>query len=166
MHPLFNPLFVEYCAYFNGNNDYFECHEVLEEYWKNIAPGEKEHPLVGYVQLATGMYHWRRGNVIGAARILVKAKTIFEQTPASSFYAYINLPALLTQIDHVLTTIEQQQAFQAFVFPITNDELQEIVNEQIKLLPVLSNNFIVNKHMLRDRSDILEARAEKLRKAK
>ncbi|MER2115318.1 MAG: DUF309 domain-containing protein, partial [Solibacillus isronensis] len=41
MHPLFHPLFIDYCAYFNGNNDYFECHEVLEEYWKEIAPREK-----------------------------------------------------------------------------------------------------------------------------
>ena len=41
MHPLFHPLFVDYCAYFNGNEDYFECHEVLEEYWKEVAPGDK-----------------------------------------------------------------------------------------------------------------------------
>ncbi|RKJ17377.1 DUF309 domain-containing protein, partial [Butyricicoccus sp. 1XD8-22] len=60
MHSLFHPLFVQYFTYFNGNKDYFECHEVLEEYWKILAPGDKKHPLVGYIQLATGMYHWRR----------------------------------------------------------------------------------------------------------
>ena len=85
MHPLLHPLFIDYCAYFNGNEDYFECHEVLEEYWKVVAPGEKLHPLVGYVQLATGMYHWRRENFDGAARILKKAIDNLETNEALEY---------------------------------------------------------------------------------
>ena len=30
--------YIEYLMYFHGNRDYFECHEVLEEYWKEVSP--------------------------------------------------------------------------------------------------------------------------------
>ena len=36
MHPYHHPLFVNFIVYFNSNQDYFECHEVLEEYWKSF----------------------------------------------------------------------------------------------------------------------------------
>ena len=65
MHPYHHPLFVNFIVYFNENQDYFECHEVLEEYWKSLPDGGKEHPLTAYILLATGMYHWRRGNTTG-----------------------------------------------------------------------------------------------------
>lgn len=61
-------------------------HEVLEEYWKDIAPGDKNHPLVGYVQLATGLYHWRRGNFTGAVRILQKALANFQYNVGHAFF--------------------------------------------------------------------------------
>ncbi|MEK4424717.1 DUF309 domain-containing protein [Solibacillus sp. FSL K6-1523] len=163
MHPLFHPLFVDYCSYFNGNEDYFECHEVLEEYWKEIAPGEKQHPLVGYVQLATGLYHWRRGNFVGASRILQKAMTIFEKNDPSHFYEYLNMSDLLEQMHNSLQLIQEAQHFVAFKLPIVNDGLQLLVSQKITSLPPLSTQFIMNKHMLRDRSDILAAREAKKR---
>lgn len=163
MHPLFHPLFVDYCSYFNGNEDYFECHEVLEEYWKEIAPGEKQHPLVGYVQLATGLYHWRRGNFVGANRILQKAMLILEKNDAPLFYEYINKHDLLEQMHNSLQHIQNSQDFIAFQLPIINDALQLLVSQKITSLPSLSTQFIMNKHMLRDRSDILAEREAKKR---
>ena len=73
MKPLYNPLFVKFIVYFNENQDFFECHEVLEEYWKLSPDRTKEHPLVGYILLSTAMYHWRRGNTTGADRTIKKA---------------------------------------------------------------------------------------------
>lgn len=26
--------YLEYLVYFHADRDYFECHEILEEYWK------------------------------------------------------------------------------------------------------------------------------------
>lgn len=164
MHPLFQQLFVDYCTYFNGNKDYFECHEVLEEYWKDIAPGDKDHPFVGYVQLATGLYHWRRGNTDGALRILKKAKRNVEANRDAIFFEFVNLPQLLQDIDTTLERIIKCKPFQPFQLVITNATLQTMVSEQIAKLPEQDPAFLFNKHMLRDRSDILEARAEKLRK--
>ena len=160
MHPLFHPLFVDYCAYFNGNEDYFECHEVLEEYWKKIAPKDKKHVLVGYIQIATGLYHWRRGNLIGATRTLTKAREILLQNTQSIFIEFIALDELLLKIDNALLQIASNLSFSSFQFPITNLELRSLVSEQIKLIPYENLEFLVNKHMLRDRSLILQEREE------
>ena len=164
MHPLFHPLFVDYCVYFNGNKDYFECHEVLEEYWKEIAPKEKEHALVGYIQVATGLYHWRRGNLVGASRILHKARKILLQNTQSIFVEYIALDELLQQVENSLLKITANKTFSSFQFPITNVELQSVVSKKIKLLPIENPSFLLNKHMLRDRSSILLEREEKKKK--
>ena len=52
MHPHQHPLFVNFIVYFNENQDYFECHEVLEEYWKSLPDGcTKDHPLTAYILL-------------------------------------------------------------------------------------------------------------------
>ncbi|MEK4385351.1 DUF309 domain-containing protein [Solibacillus sp. FSL W7-1464] len=163
MHPLFHPLFINYCAYFNGNNDYFECHEVLEEYWKEIAPKEKLHPLVGYVQLATGMYHFRRANVTGAARIMEKAVVNFELNRSSEFFEYIDVDQLLHLMRNLLRKMQDKEPFAHFPLPITNQHLQEIVQQRIKAIPIMDSHFLFNKHMLRDRTEILEAREFKKR---
>lgn len=163
MHPLFHPLFIDYCAYFNGNNDYFECHEVLEEYWNEIAPKEKLHPLVGYVQLATGMYHFRRANVTGAARIMEKAIVNFELNRNRAFFEYIDVEQLLLLMKTQLRKMRENEPFVHFLLPVTDQQLQEKVQQRIKAIPIMDSHFICNKHMLRDRTEILEAREFKKR---
>lgn len=158
MHPLFHPLYVDYCTFFNGNQDYFECHEVLEEYWKIISPGNKAHPLVGYVQLATGMYHWRRNNTAGASKILKKAMNNFSTNQSSLFFEYIDYDELCTNCATSIDLINKGAAFKSFKLTFTNKELAALVNQKIEELPTISYDYLLHKHMLRDRTDILEAR--------
>ncbi|MGE6514569.1 DUF309 domain-containing protein [Lysinibacillus sphaericus] len=159
MHPQHHTLFIDYCAYFNGNGDYFECHEVLEEYWKDIAPGDKNHPLVGYVQLATGLYHWRRGNFTGAVRILQKALHNLQDNVGHIFVTEIDYEKLLTLLKETIATIQKGKSFQAFQLPIS-PTLQELTVVRIQLLPSNSHDYLLHKHMLRDRSHILAERQE------
>ena len=158
MHPLLHPLYVDFCTYFNGNQDYFECHEVLEEYWKLCAPGEKTHPLVGYVQLATGMYHWRRNNRIGAMKILKKAQQNFTLNDSSPYFEFIDFDDLCKNCEISLKAIDNEEPFRAFKLSLQNETLISLVNSKIAELPSLPKDFLLHKHMLRDRSDILEAR--------
>ncbi|WP_332649322.1 DUF309 domain-containing protein [Lysinibacillus sp. 54212] len=162
MHHSFHPLYVDFCTYFNGNQDYFECHERLEEYWKEVAPGEKLHPLVGLIQLATGLYHWRRENFTGAARSLEKSLRNFHSNAESSFLAPFRIENLIHHIEDALINIKNERAFQSFDLPIEHKELQQLVQHQIAELPHESPQFLLHKHKLRDRSDVLEARAKKL----
>lgn len=166
LHPLFHPLFVDFCAYFNAREDYFECHEVLEEYWKEVAPGERLHPLVGYVQLATGLYHYRRGNVVGAARILAKAQANLQQNANSPFTEFVDAQQLLHQIEHTRARLAASAPFEPFTLRLTNAALEQLVNTKAASLPTEAHHYVHNKHMLRDRSDILAARAEKMKRSR
>lgn len=163
MHPLFHPLFVKYCAYFNGNQDYFECHEVLEEYWKTVAPGDKNHPLVGYVQVAVGMYHWRRNNTAGALRMLEKALSNFTRNQGSAYFDFLNFSELYIKCEFSLEAIKTNEPFRPFLLQLRNEEFAELVSKEIAQLPSFSKDFLLHKHMRRDRSDILRERDAKLK---
>ena len=162
MHPLFHPLYIDYCTYFNGNRDYFECHEVLEEYWKQIAPGKRNHPLVGYIQVATGMYHWRRGNRKGAIRILQKGFKILNEQRNSIFYEKIDIDNFLDNIEYRIEQLNKNEVFTPFDLIITDDELKKIVDERICNSAPVDEQFILHKHSLRDRSEIIALRNKKL----
>lgn len=163
MHPMYHPLFVQFLTYFNGNQDYFECHEVLEEYWKEIAPRDKTHPLTGWIQLATGLYHWRRENFSGAKTILKKAYITLEQSVNSSFMEEMDGIAILQLMQQARNAVEKKEPFQKFILPITSETLEKQVLISIALLKETDAHFLQHKHMLRDRSDILLARDEKRR---
>jgi hypothetical protein len=164
MHPYHHPLFSEFIVYFNENEDYFECHEVLEEYWKSLENRNKAHPLTAFILLSTAMYHWRRGNFDGALRTLRKAernfKTLSEQSP---FNELLNFEQLQNDISKSLTLLNNRNTFQPFKICIRSSDLQQIVKNNsisMNLLPFGSDS-IIHKHMLRDRTDILKEREEK-----
>lgn len=163
MHQPFHPLYVDYCIYFNGNQDYFECHEVLEEYWKEIAPGDKKHSLVGLIQVATGLYHWRRENYIGANRILQKALDNIKNNQNSPFLAPLNSIELQEQLEKSIKLTASHQPFQPFSLNIRDAQLANQVQQSIQHQPKEDMTFLLHKHKLRDRSDILLARAQKRR---
>lgn len=157
-----HPSYIDFYAYFNGNQDYFECHEVLEEYWKEVAPGDKEHVLVGLVQLATGMYHWRRNNLRGAAKTLTKAVHNITRNEQSIFLKPLNLSLLEKQILHSISQVEQHKPFHSFKIAIVDCEFKKLVDNRILEQPVIDEHFLLHKHMLRDRTEILKARAAKM----
>ncbi|WP_432355079.1 DUF309 domain-containing protein [Sporosarcina sp. A2] len=165
MHPYYHPLFVEFLVYFNGNQDYFEGHEVLEEYWKSIPGYNKSHPLTAYILLSTGMYHWRRGNSQGASRTIDKA-FLRLSTLDSKFELYkneVDFQQLLKDIDHARNEIALGKSFHAIEIKLLSPYLLELVQtkkEQLLLLTFGSDD-VIHKHMLRDRSDILKLRNEK-----
>ena len=162
MKPLYNPLFVKFIVYFNENQDFFECHEVLEEYWKLLPDRTKEHPLIGYILLSTAMYHWRRGNTIGADRTIIKAISRLEQISKEhpSFSDGINIESLLKNGTIASQQIKQEQPFSTFQIEVTSTKIQSLIQEikpSMDLLPYGSDD-VIHKHMLRDRSDILKER--------
>ena len=164
MHPLFHPLYIDFCTYFNGNQDYFECHEVLEEYWKEIAPGEKKHPLVGYIQIATGLYHWRRGNYVGAKKILSKGLLIFDNEHAdNAFFEKIDFNQFVADVRTTIKRVEEGLEFQPFKLNIIDEKLKTLVNKAIKTLSEQNIEYLLNKHALRNRTDIIEERLNNLR---
>ena len=165
MHPYHHPLFVNFIVYFNSNQDYFECHEVLEEYWKSIPNRDKSHPLTAYILLSTGMYHWRRGNLNGAKRTLEKAmaKLSASEIDTPAFTDEIDFHLLLQNLKNAISRLKQQLPFESFPIVIKSPTLTKLVHkaeQSMELLP-FGDDAVIHKHMLRDRSDILREREEK-----
>jgi len=165
MKPLHNPFFVKFIVYFNENQDFFECHEELEEYWKSIPNSTKEHPLASYILLSTGLYHWRRGNSVGALRTLKKAiKGMSDQVEFyPEFSDGIDFDELCENVGKAIMQIENGQPFVSFPIKVTSPVLTSLTTEimpSMKLLPFGSDS-VIHKHMLRDRSAIIQERNEK-----
>ncbi|MUG65539.1 hypothetical protein CHH75_08815 [Paenibacillus sp. 7541] len=66
----YEPLYVAFLVYFNRDQDYFECHEVLEELW---LKKDRDPRYKGLLQVAVGLYHFRNGNIRGGYKMLSSA---------------------------------------------------------------------------------------------
>jgi predicted metal-dependent hydrolase len=123
----YEELYISYLIYFNRDQDYFECHEVLEELWlhKNRDPLYK-----GLLQVAVGLYHFRNHNIIGGLKMMHSAANQLEQYPA--ILLGIELGVLVSQVRHYAKQLER---FKENPFPyydlsiiIVDPTLQQMVN--------------------------------------
>lgn len=165
MYPLHHKLFVKFIVYFNRNQDYFECHEVLEEYWKSLPKAKKDHPLTAFILLATGMYHWRRGNLSGAHRTLKKAneRMVASLQDFTDFTDGIDFHGLHEDLGRTICRVDEGQPFSSFPIVVTSPDLLFLTNEMENTMDLLpfGSDAVIHKHMLRDRGDILREREEK-----
>lgn len=59
--------YLDFLFEFHMVRDYFECHEIMEAYWKSKETyPSKQTAEVALLQLSVGLYHWRRKNYDGA----------------------------------------------------------------------------------------------------
>ena len=154
---------MAFLKHFNETNDYFECHEFLEDYWKEVSPRHKNHALTSLILLATSMYHWRRGNLTGSLKTMRTSLKRMELTKDSPYFENLNYQCLIENMNHSLHLMTNHQKFQGFTIEITNPALQSKVRE-LHLETNESLEFLIHKHMLRDRSEILEEREREKKK--
>src|SRR4051812_25464043 len=117
--------YIEYLVHFHGNRDYFECHEILEDYWKKIDNRNKESIWVGLIQLAVANYHHRRGNFNGASRTLQKSLRILSINKEGLRKLGIEFTLLVKQMNEQLIQIENNQDYQSTILPIYSKSLVE-----------------------------------------
>jgi len=162
--------YIQFLAHFHGDRDYFECHEILEEYWKKNDVRNKNSLWVGLILLSVSTYHHRRNNFNGAKKTLEKALTIFKTQ--SSFLIQLGLDSQLLQdiLLERLSMITKQQRYISFNLPIGNQALLELCRrycEQNGLVwgmdSDLANNHLVHRHVLRDRTSVMEERDQSLK---
>jgi uncharacterized protein len=164
--------FIEYLIHFHGDRDYFECHEVLEEYWKE-QKGSKTSIWVGFIQLAVGQYHYRRNNVKGAKRMLLNSLHIFRQHRAIIRSLGISPDQLEQLVNKLLLRLQKGLPYESINLPIVEPSLEGVCIEECKKRKLiwqtpsdLSNTYLIHRHSLRNRQDVVEARLESLQKKK
>jgi predicted metal-dependent hydrolase len=163
--------YLDYIIYFHVERDYFECHEVLEEHWKEEPPSQRQPHWVGLIQIAVGLYHHRRKNVNGALRMYNKA------LQAVNDHA-IPITKLGIDVDKVKEILKKQiqslseveQSFSDVTLPITDPQLIEDCKKRCEQLGLkwfiqdstLIQERIIHKHKERDRQDVVDERVKQL----
>ncbi|MBE4910347.1 DUF309 domain-containing protein [Bacillus luteolus] len=155
----------QFLFHFHGDRDYFECHEVLEEYWKEDAPPERKQYWVGLIQLAVGLYHQRRENFSGAYRMIKNSLSIIKTEEKMILKLGIDYQKLITLLEERLSEIKLKKPYTSINLPITDNNLLTDCIQNCKkqglqwgLTNAPTDEYIINKHKLRDRSDVIEER--------
>ncbi len=162
--------YLDYLIYFHVERDYFECHEILEEYWKEQPRGKRQLHWVGLIQLAVGLYHQRRGNRNGARRMFQKAASIIISRTDSLTKLGLNVPALLEQLHRQQQMLDHHnQAFIDINLPLSEESLLLACKDRCREMGIewrisnsSPNESLIHKHTRRDRSDVVAERARQL----
>lgn len=158
--------FVSYLIHFHGTQDFFECHEILEEYWKEVDPRNKDSHWVAFILLAVSTYHHRRSNFSGAEKTAKRARHIIESTNNETIALLgINKKKLLSLIQTRIEAIQSKQPFVSFQLPIVDEQLLQLCQQKCKenginwfpSQPDVSEE-IIHRHKLRDRSEVIMER--------
>ncbi|NOU99096.1 DUF309 domain-containing protein [Paenibacillus planticolens] len=170
----FPEAYIEYLLYFHAERDYFECHEVMEEFWKEHPADERSRTYVALIQIAVGMYHIRRGNRTGAVKMLQSA----ERNAQAEHVQSLGLDAekLVQLIGDTWASIERDgYLYQDINLPLADSELIALCLSECGRKGLtwqapsrMDDVELIQKHTRRDRTDVIEERArqQQIRKEK
>ncbi|OMF38465.1 hypothetical protein BK133_01530 [Paenibacillus sp. FSL H8-0548] len=157
--------YLLYLIEFHATRDFFECHELLEEYWKEYPEDPLTETWLGFIQLAVGLYHERRGNRRGAIKMLSQAERKLAASPLEELG--IDKDHLLKQLLPRLSELQSdnETVYVDINLRITSTELlarcQQLC-EECNLLwekpSSLVDENIIHRHLRRDRSEVIAAR--------
>jgi uncharacterized protein len=166
--------YIKYLAHFHGDHDYFECHEILEDYWKQTEKGNRESIWVGLIQLAVAQYHHRRGNLVGANKLINKSIQNLKEKRIELNSLGINPHDLFILLNQLQRKMNVGKLYESIDLPILDDRLISICIIECEKLGFQwcqknfnPNDYIINRHKLRDRSGIeLEKSLAKINRLK
>jgi uncharacterized protein len=127
----YDPLYIDFLYYFNVEQDYYECHEVLEELW--LEEG-REWFYQGLLQVAVGLYHFQNDNLGGAIKMLTAALEKLEDYPDE--WMGIQLEQLRSESKEYLVKLREFKdkpfSFTPLRIEMVDSELREKVDNRRK----------------------------------
>lgn len=163
---------VKYLVHFHTDRDYFECHEVMEEYWKEHPESPYRKTFVGLIQVAVALYHHRRGNLAGARKMMKSATKQLDSKHLNELGIVGEAFYEMIQIKSAQLLEEENPKYEDLTYPILDPDLLAQCKQ------ASGSNFvwgdpdykpedaILHRHTRRDRSDVIaERESEKRRKA-
>jgi hypothetical protein len=162
--------YIDYLVYFHAARDYFECHEILEEFWKANKDSDLSPAYVGLIQVAVALYHQRRGNLEGALKMLASARRLLteERLQALGVDALRFRQALDERYGQLADG--RIREYRDLNIPLADEKLLLACKERCAERGEkwgspsnLDNRYLIHKHTLRDRSDVISKRAEQLK---
>ncbi|RIX53574.1 DUF309 domain-containing protein [Paenibacillus nanensis] len=161
--------YIAYLVEFHATRDFFECHELLEEYWKAHPDDGNSSLWVGLIQTAVGQYHERRGNLRGAAMMYEQALAKLSASDLERFG--IDKKSLIRQLgERIKVAGGGKRNYADMELQLTDPALKARCAALCKERGLLwgasspqDNEWIVHRHLKRDRTDVIAAREAALR---
>ncbi|MGJ9384885.1 DUF309 domain-containing protein [Salipaludibacillus sp. CF4.18] len=158
--------YIEYLLHFQSSRDYFECHEIMEEFW---LENDRDLKWLLLIQLAVAVYHERQKNFTGSLRLYRKTLSYLRNQPALLDELSIHGGDLEQQVKSRIKTILNEGEYEPFNLPLTDDMLIkkcEILSKEKGWVWLYKNDAsnpdLTYRHKRRDRSEVIEARHQSL----
>jgi uncharacterized protein len=123
---IYESLYIDYLIYFNRDQDYFECHEVLEELW---LERDRDSLYKGLLQIAVGLYHFRNGNLRGGSMMLQSSVDLLEPYPDTTLG--INLGVLVQEVKELVKELSESNARSVTYRDLSIRIVDEVLKEEI-----------------------------------
>ncbi|WP_040949311.1 DUF309 domain-containing protein [Gorillibacterium massiliense] len=162
--------YLDYLVTFHGERDYFECHEIMEDYWKKTAGTAETKRWLALIQVAVSAYHERRGNRIGARNMAEKAISNGEGEKWDELG--LDGEVLIGQIKEQLRRLGESGGTEQYEepnLPISDLQLLDACRNLAEQRGFMWQNTdgtvhddIVHKHLRRDRATVVMERERSL----
>ena len=161
--------YVRFLAHFHGDRDYFECHEILEEYWKEHPESPYRVTWVSLIQSAVAMYHYRRGNITGAIKLLAGALEKFRGEDVQELG--IEAARWRRLLESTLAKLRrgEHSPYADIEIPIRDPQLKAACEAACRKLGFswgsssnITNENLIHRHIRRDRTEVIKERQRRL----
>lgn len=157
--------YIEFLATYYGSRDFFECHDIMEDYWKEQGASRYAGCWLVFIRLSVACYHARRGNWSGARKMMAKAAEEIDAARMSELGIDGNALALLLRKTAEAWRETVNPVYHDIALPFTDAALeaegQRICRERGWRWGTPSDQIeadIVHRHLTRDRTAVVEAR--------
>ncbi|PWW05446.1 hypothetical protein DFQ01_1044 [Paenibacillus cellulosilyticus] len=159
--------YISYLSEFHATRDYFECHELLEEYWKEHQGEPFTNTWHGLIQVAVGLYHHRRGNTAGAVKMWSSAliRLTTDKLEQLGLEGDVMLRELTLRRDAL--TLDASYPYTDMELPIRDPLLREACLSfcvergwRWGTPSTEIDEAVIQRHLTRDRSEVIAARQQ------
>jgi len=163
--------YIHYLAEYYGSRDFFECHEIMEAYWKENPDSPYTSCWLVLIRIPVALYHARRGNRAGAVKLMGKAAV--EAVPELFDALGLDGKRLSEQLNEVarLWSEDADIRYADFELPFTDAALRAAAEHKCGTLGYTwgiggleAGDEVIHRHRTRDRSDVVAAREESARR--
>ncbi|MFF2875577.1 DUF309 domain-containing protein [Gottfriedia sp. NPDC057991] len=155
-----NERYIKYLCHFHFDQDFFECHEILEEQWKLELNHHYKKVWLGLIRLSVVLYHYRRRNFTGAKKLFRHVITFSNDSNLLEM-AGIDHLRFHQIISDLQLKLQNETEYHHFDLPLNDQELIERYQNQKEYYSSFTEDLI-NKHSTRDRTDVISERLKQL----
>lgn len=159
--------YYDYLATYYGLRDYFECHDIMEEYWKEQPNSRYTGCWLVFIRIAVASYHARRGNWAGARKMMAKAAAEADPRLMSELGMDGDKLASLLKDTAERWSEAEPPVYRDLALPIIDPLLEAesrsrcLANGWTWDTPLHQvQEHIVHRHLTRDRAPVVEARKQ------